>query len=201
MIAIIDYGMGNLRSVQKAFELFGAEVIITDDHEEIKKAEKIILPGVGSFLMAMKNIKEKGLDKVLTKCVIEKKVPFLGICLGMQLIAKKGYEDEECAGLGWVDAEVVKFDVKNLRLPHIGWNNIKVVKECELVKGIEKDWNFYFVHSFHIKCNDASDVVATCNYGYDFAAFIKKGNIYATQFHPEKSQVNGLKIIENFFDM
>jgi len=193
--------MGNLRSVQKAFEKVGCEAIISNDIDVIKAASKIVLPGVGSFADGMKNLNELGLIDILDEAVIKNKKPFLGVCLGMQLISKKSYENGETKGLGWIDAEVVKFDFnsleKNLKIPHVGWNNTHFKNDNVLFNGVSDESDFYFVHSYYFKGYE--DVVSsTTNYGFDFVSSIHKNNIFAFQFHPEKSQAAGLKIIENF---
>lgn len=203
-IVIIDYNMGNLRSVQKAFEKVGCDAVITNNHEIIKNASKIVLPGVGAFKDGMKNLEELGLIDILNEEIIKNKKPFLGICLGMQLIAKKSYENGETDGLGWVDAEVVKFDFtdydKKLKIPHVGWNNVNYKNNNVLFEDIANKSDFYFVHSYHFQTKE-DIVTSTTDYGFDFVSSVNKNNIYAFQFHPEKSQVVGLKLIENFVNL
>jgi len=196
--------MGNLRSVQKAFEKVGCDAIITNEHKIIKSADNIVLPGVGAFRDGMKYLKELGLIDILNQEVITKKKPFLGVCLGMQLIANKSYENEETQGFGWIDAEVVKFNfeeqMRKLKVPHVGWNNVKFKNPNILYKDILDSSDFYFVHSYHFKTNE--DVVSSVtDYGVDFVSSVNKENIYAFQFHPEKSQTVGLKILENFVNL
>ncbi len=203
-VVIIDYNMGNLRSVQKAFNRVGADAIITNDIEIIKNAKKIVLPGVGAFKDGMKNLEELNLIKVLNEEIIQKKKPFLGICLGMQLVAKKSYEDGETTGLGWIDAEVVKFDFNEnrdkLKVPHVGWNNVSYKNTNVLFTDVKDESDFYFVHSYHFKT--AENIVSSrTDYGFDFISSFVKENIYAFQFHPEKSQEAGLKILENFVNL
>jgi len=203
-VVIVDYKMGNLRSVQKAFEKVGCSAIITDSHELIKKADKIVLPGVGAFKDGMKHLEELGLIELLNEEILVNKKPFLGICLGMQLIAKKSYENVKTDGLGWINAEVMKFDFSNrekvLKVPHIGWNDVKYKNKNILFEGIDDKNNFYFVHSYYFSTEE--DIVSsTTDYGFDFVSSIQKENIFAFQFHPEKSQVVGLKILENFVKM
>ena len=200
-VVIIDYKMGNLRSVQKAFEKVGCSAIITDNHALIKKADKIVLPGVGAFKDGMKHLEELGLIELLNKEVLVNKKPFLGICLGMQLIAKRSYENGKTDGLGWIDAEVIKFDFtqreKVLKVPHVGWNDVKYKNKNILFDGIVDKSDFYFVHSYYFSTKE--DIVSsTTDYGFDFVSSVQKENIFAFQFHPEKSQVVGLKILENF---
>jgi glutamine amidotransferase len=200
MIAVIDYGLGNLLSISNALEELGQEFCITNKPEEIRKADKIILPGVGAFPDGMKNLKAAGLIDVLNEEVIDKKKPFLGICLGLQLLAKEGFEGKQIDGLGWIDGVVKKIEVSNgLKLPHMGWNDIKILKK-DYFNEVEFDKNFYFVHSYALFCNDKKDIAATCNYGSDLVAAVQKGNIFATQFHPEKSHKVGLQVLKNFLN-
>lgn len=198
-IAIIDYGMGNLASVEKVFKKIGAAPLITNSEKDIDRACFIVLPGVGAFGDGMENLVRLGLISVLTRKVIKEKTPFLGICLGMQLLGEVGYEFGINRGLGWIKGEAVALKTKKHALPHMGWNNIVIRKNDPLFKEMP-DNNFYFVHSFHLKCNDQSIVSSTCNYGQKFVSSIHSKNIFATQFHPEKSQLSGLKLLENFIN-
>lgn len=197
MVAIIDYGMGNLASVQKALNFLKIENCITNDHLQIKNATSILLPGVGSFSQGMKNLKDLGLDTLLTEQVIVKKKKFLGICLGMQLILEKGMEPDETKGLGWINGSVIKFDMTDLSVPHIGWNDIKV-KDVSFFENCTS-LDFYFIHSYHAVPTNKNDIAATVDYGIQAVACIKKDNIFATQFHPEKSQSSGLELLNNYF--
>ena len=201
MLVIVDYGLGNLLSVAKAFESIGVSVCVSADPKELKEASHIVLPGVGAFPRGMQNLKSEGLRETLEEEVMGNKKPFLGICLGMQLLAEKGYEHEECTGLGWIKGEVKKIDVERqgLKVPHIGWNNLDIKKESRLLKNIKPDTDFYFVHSYQLHCADSKDLVATTTYGEEITAVIERGNISAVQFHPEKSQDAGLTLLENFF--
>jgi glutamine amidotransferase len=202
-ITIIDYGMGNLRSVQKKFQRVGAEVEITSDLNKILRAEKLLLPGVGHFANGVKKLKESGIWELLNKKVLEDKIPILGICLGMQLMAKHS-EEGDVGGLGWFDAEVVKFTIKDKlkhKVPHMGWNNANMEKESLLFTGVTKDAMFYFVHSFHIKCNIHKDILTSSDYEYKFISAIQKNNIYGTQFHPEKSHDWGELVFRNFMSL
>jgi len=203
-IVIVDYKMGNLRSVQKAFEEVGCSATISNNHDIIKKASKLVLPGVGAFRDGMKNLQELGLVDLLNEEIINNKKPFLGICLGMQLLAKKSYENGVTDGLGWVDAEVVKFDFNyqkdRLKIPHVGWNNVTYKNSNALFKDIPNNSDFYFVHSYFFK-TDEEIVSSITSYGFDFISSINKENIFALQFHPEKSQKVGLKLIENFVNI
>ena len=195
MIAIIDYGMGNLRSVQKAFEFIGHEAVITDEPETILKADKVVLPGVGAFSDAIKTIKEKKLDKAIYEAV-ESGKPFLGICLGMQLIFDKSYENGEFEGLGIIPGRVVRLP-ENVKIPHIGWNNLNIKMRTPLFEGLGESPYVYFVHSYYLE-TDAPVVSATTDYGKEIQVAVQKGNVFALQFHPEKSGSTGLKILENF---
>ena len=193
--------MGNLRSVQKAFEKIGCNAIITNNHEVIKNSSKIVLPGVGAFKDGMKHLEELGLIDILNEEIIKNKKPFLGICLGMQLTAKKSYENGETDGLGWIDAEVIKFDFivsdKKLKIPHVGWNNVNYQNDNILFKDIPNSSDFYFVHSYYFKTAEKY-IAGTTDYGFEFTSSVQKDNIFGVQFHPEKSQEVGLKILENF---
>ncbi len=194
--------MGNLRSVQKAFKKLGSNAIITNNIDTIKDSSKIVLPGVGSFKDAMKHLEELNLIELLNNEVLSKKKPFLGICLGMQLIASKSYENGETDGLQWIDAEVVKFEFngQKLKVPHVGWNNVNIKGYNPLYEGIEDNSDFYFVHSYHFKTEDENIISSITDYGFDFVSSVQKDNIFAFQFHPEKSQTVGLKLIENFIN-
>jgi glutamine amidotransferase len=199
MVAIIDYGMGNVASVQKALNFLKIENVITDDHEVIKEAKTILLPGVGSFVQGMKNLNDRGLVELLTNEVVVKKKNFIGICLGMQLIMEKGMEPFESKGLGWVKGSVVKFELQDLNVPHMGWNNIQVLNDTYYQECQTDD--FYFIHSYHVVLENKEDIATTVNYGFDVVASIQKDNIFATQFHPEKSQNAGLSLLKTFFEI
>lgn len=197
-MAIIDYGMGNVASVQKALQFLKMESVITNNHQQIRDSEYIVLPGVGSFLQGMKNLSQHGLSELLTEQVITEKKKFIGICLGMQLIAENGTEPFDCKGLGWIKGTVKKFETANLRIPHMGWNNITVIKDT-FYKNIPTN-DFYFIHSYHVVPEDTDIIAATVNYGSEIVASIQKDNIFATQFHPEKSQTAGLTVLKSFFN-
>ena len=203
-VVIIDYNMGNLRSVQKAFEKVGCDAIISNDLNIIKNADKIVLPGVGAFKDGMKHLAKLNLIEILNEETIINKKPFLGICLGMQLLSKISYENGQTDGLGWIDAEVIKFDFttldKKLKIPHVGWNNTNYKNDNKLFKKIPNNSDFYFVHSYHF-CTQEDVVTSTTDYGFDFVSSVNKDNIFAFQFHPEKSQTVGLKLIENFVNL
>lgn len=198
MVAVIDYGVSNLKSVVNALEFLGAEVCVVKKACQLEKAERIILPGVGTFSEGMKNLKKMKLIKPLEKEVFGHKKPFLGICLGMQLLAESGCEGGTSRGLGWIKGKVKKFEIKNLKVPHTGWDDLVIKKNSYLFQGVEKDKNFYFVHSYYFDVEEKNIISAACEYGKIFPAALQKVNIFATQFHPEKSQQNGLKVLENY---
>jgi glutamine amidotransferase len=202
MIVIVDFGIGNLNSVLHKVKKVGIEAIISSRIEDIEQAEKLILPGVGAFGAGVENLKSLGLVSILNHKVVEKKTPVLGICLGMQLFAKRS-EEGNVEGLGWVDAEVRRFrfeDNNSLRIPHVGWNIIQPQQETQLFKGIVPGQRFYFTHSFHLRCSNPEDVLATTFYGYEFVSALRHENIYGVQFHPEKSHRRGIEIIRNFVE-
>jgi glutamine amidotransferase len=198
---IVDYGMGNLRSVYNALDLLGAEVCISSQPEDILAADRLILPGVGAFGMAMNNLRQRGLIDPLGEKVMGQKVPFLAICLGMQLLAEEGLEHGRHKGLGWIQGQVIPFQkagLGELRVPHVGWNEIQPKPHNPLFKGLGVAPEVYFVHSYHLITEDEDAVAATTHYGYPFAASLWRENIFATQFHPEKSQGLGLNMLRNF---
>ncbi|WP_278246472.1 imidazole glycerol phosphate synthase subunit HisH [Clostridium drakei] len=196
LISIIDYGMGNLRSVQKALEYIGEKAAITSNIEKILKSDGVILPGVGAFPDAMENLKEKSLDKAL-KEVVDKGIPTLGICLGMQLLFSKGEEVRDCDGLGFFEGTIKKM-YGDIKIPHMGWNSLKMERQCALLKGINEESYVYFVHSFYAEIEEREILNATSKYGIDVPAVISKGNLFGAQFHPEKSGDVGIKILKNF---
>jgi imidazole glycerol-phosphate synthase subunit HisH len=201
MIAIVDYGMGNVRSVMNALAWIGEDAEVTSDARKLDDADRLILPGVGAFGDAIDNLRRRELVEALERQVKEKGKPFLAICLGLQLLARSSTEHGAHEGLGWLDADVVRFDLGEtaLKIPHMGWNDVAPDQEHALFKGLRREqFVFYFVHSFHIVCRDTADVAATCTYGRPFTAAVGRGNVFATQFHPEKSQDSGLQILTNF---
>lgn len=197
-VAVIHYNMGNVQSVANAFRILNCDAVITNDPAVIEQSSHIVLPGVGAFGEGMQNIQKLGLEKTLAEQVLVKKKPFLGICLGMQLLAEKGFEFGENAGLGWIPGSVVRLDSKGMPLPHVGWNNLNFVNQSPLTERLKDGADFYFVHSFHFSTQDASHVTASCDYGQTFTAVVGKENIHGAQFHPEKSQKAGRVMLENF---
>lgn len=200
MIAVVDYGMGNLLSVRNALDMLGVEAEICRSPERLRDAGKIILPGVGAFRDCLQNLKATGFADALREEVLVRKKPILGICLGMQAMARRSFEYGEHEGLGWFDADVVRLTPADatLRVPHVGWNQVSYQKGHALFRGLPKTPDFYFVHSFYMKCRNATDVIATADYGGPVTAAVANDNIFGTQFHPEKSQDFGLKVLENF---
>lgn len=200
-IIIVDYGMGNLTSVSNALKFLGYISEITNDKARILAADAVILPGVGAFAQAMENLNRLKLIPILNKLVKEQETPFLGICLGMQLIAESSTEMGFHEGLGWIRARVEEIStMENLPVPHVGWNNVHVSNYSPLFDNLPTESHYYFDHSFHMICTAQKDVVAVCRYGMDLVAAVRHGNIFATQFHPEKSQVMGLKLLRNFLN-
>ncbi len=205
-VAIVDYGMCNLDSVARAIEECGGNPVVTEKEEALAKATHIILPGVGAFGDAMRNIKERGLDEILAEQVLEKQIPFLGICLGMQLIASKSEEGGDFDGLGWVSGQVKRLvppdgDYTRQRVPHVGWNEVHFERETPLSKGIPPATDFYFVHSFHVSPTAAHDVIARTPYCGAFVSAVNRDWIFGVQFHPEKSQKAGFQILKNFLKL
>jgi glutamine amidotransferase len=202
-VAIIDYGMCNLDSVSRAVEECGGKAIITDQEREIEKATHIILPGVGAFGEAMRNIKTRMLDEILGEQVFEKQIPFLGVCLGLQLIASVGTEHGQFSGLGWIPGSVERLVpvANDTRVPHIGWNEVYFKYDSPLFQGISSGRDFYFVHSYHICPEDRSQIVAYTPYCGEFVSAINRDWIYGVQFHPEKSQKVGFQVLRNFLAM
>jgi glutamine amidotransferase len=201
MIAIIDLGIGNISSVGNIIKKVGGDFFICSNHKELSRAEKIIFPGVGSFDHGVNGLlKGRWIDALNESVLIEKK-KVLGICLGMQLMCKHS-EEGILDGLCWIDADVRRFDFKNvdgtLKVPHMGWNTVSLKKSSDLITLSEEEKRFYFVHSYHVVCHDKLDILATSNYGYDFTSAFNKNNIYGVQFHPEKSHRFGMELIKNF---
>lgn len=201
MITIVNFGMGNLGSIRNMLRRLGVESIVTCDASEVTKAERIILPGVGSFDQAMNKLSDLNLIEILNERVLKYKTPVLGICLGMQILTRNS-EEGALPGLGWIDAQTIKFrfdnEHNNLKIPHMGWNTMEVKKGCLLLDNMLEDSRFYFAHSYYAVCNRKEQIAATTNYGYDFVSVFQQDNIMGVQFHPEKSHKFGMKILKNF---
>lgn len=200
MVVVVDYGICNVRSVVKALELVGATVRVSSVPRDLEEAERIVLPGVGAFEHGMTNLAARGLIEPLADQVLGKGKPFLGICLGMQLLARTSHEFGMHEGLGWLPATVKAFalEEKGLKVPHIGWTEVSLDRASPLFAGVSKAPSFYFVHSYHMVCDTSDLVAASAEYGVRFTAAVQRDNIFATQFHPEKSQDDGLRLLENF---
>ena len=206
-IVIVDYGLGNIRSVEQSLKKIieqdkqNTEVNIINNAKDLSLASHVILPGQGAFASCMKGLKNiPGMVDELSENILIQKKPFLGICVGMQLLANVGYENGKHTGLGWVSGEIKKMSQDNLKLPHMGWNEVVIKKENDLIRE-KKTNNYYFVHSYYFECASNENEVATTEYGLNFASVISKENIYGAQFHPEKSSLNGLKLLKNFINL
>lgn len=197
---VINYGSGNFTSVWNALKYLGLEIHEVDSPEKMEGVDRLILPGVGAFPSAMDRLKQLGLIDAIEKEVMSHRRPFLGICVGMQVLADLGTEFQECRGLGYVSGVVRRFDSEKLDLPvpHMGWNELKLVKDCPLFQRMNDPPSFYFVHSYRFEPQDSSSTVATCQYGEEFCACVQNDHIFGVQFHPEKSQHDGLTLLENF---
>jgi len=200
VIVIVDYGMGNLRSIVNTFEKLSIKAIVSSDIGQILSAEKIILPGVGAFDKGMDNLERLGFIEALNRKVIVEKTPVLGICLGMQLFTMSS-EEGNAQGLGWIKGKTIKFkfdSAQELKIPHVGWNKIIKKQDSKLLEGIGEDNRFYFTHSYHVECEDKDNVIAETAYGYNFASVVQKDNIWGVQFHPETSHKDGMALLKNF---
>ena len=201
MIALIDYDAGNIKSVEKALQKLGQETILTRDRERLLEADKVILPGVGSFGDAMENLKNFGLIPVIHE-IVERKTPFLGICLGLQLLFERSEESPGVEGLGILPGEILRIPrAEGLKIPHMGWNSLKLTGNGRLFQGIEEDPYVYFVHSYYLKAEDPGIVKAVTEYGVEIHASVEKDHVFACQFHPEKSSETGLAILKNFAEI
>lgn len=199
-VAVVDYGVSNLDSVARALEECGASPFVTSDPAGLRHASLMVLPGVGAFADGMRNLRERGLDQALREQVLEQGVPLLGVCLGMHLLADRGIEGGETQGLGLVPGTAVKLqpDEPGTRIPHVGWNEVHPVRPSPLMEGIEDGRDFYFVHSYHLACDDPADVLATTPYCGGIASAVQRGIVAGVQFHPEKSQKAGFALLRNF---
>lgn len=200
MIVMIDYGAGNIRSVAKAFETLGADIIVTDDPLDLAKADKIVLPGVGAFGQAADALYNKKLVPAILE-EVDKGKPFLGICIGFHVLMQKGEEDPGHPGIGLIRGTVPRFIVKDLKVPHLGWNQVAQVRDSPIWKDIPDTSFFYFAHSYHVWPEDESIAIGRTDYGIDVISAIQRENIFGIQFHPEKSQKWGLKVLKNFIDL
>jgi glutamine amidotransferase len=202
MITIIDYGVGNVGSIVNMLKRIGAAAEVSSDFATVARATKLILPGVGNFDTGMSKLMESGLIPTLNARVLTDRVPILGVCLGMQLLGA-GSEEGRCAGLGWIDADTVKFRFEGepqRNIPHMGWNVVRPLQTHPLFTGLEQENRFYFVHSYHVRCTNRGAVLGETTYGYPFAAMIGSGNVAGVQFHPEKSHRFGLRLLRNFVE-
>ncbi len=199
-IIIIDLNISNVGSVFRAIKSFEKNVFISDKVKDLAQASHIILPGVGTYENGMKKLNSNDLAESLKNIINIKKIPVLGICLGMQLFSTKGYENNKVTnGLDLIEGEVIKFDIeKNLKLPHVGWNSVNFLSKNTLFSGINNDVDFYFTHGYHFSCKNMDNILSKTNYGINFNSSIKKNNIFGVQFHPEKSLKNGIKLLKNF---
>ena len=203
MVTIVDYGMGNLASVKNILRYLGYDSVISGDIKDITQADKLILPGVGHFGRAMEEINKRGMIEILNTQVMDKKVPVLGICLGMQLLLSSS-EEGEAEGLGWIPGQVTRFnpaDMGELKVPHMGWDYVKVEQNNPIVNGVDDNSRFYFVHSYHAQCENRENCIATTEYGITFDSIIGRDNIYGAQFHPEKSHKFGMQLLNNFLKL
>ncbi|HVX14889.1 MAG TPA: imidazole glycerol phosphate synthase subunit HisH [Pirellulales bacterium] len=201
MIAIIDYGMGNLRSVQKGFEKVGHEATVTSDPQVIRSAAKVVLPGVGAFGDAMDELSRRGLVEPVRETAAAGK-PFLGICLGLQLLFETGYEGGRREGLGVLAGDVVRFELPHeYKVPHMGWNELEIVRPAPILSGLDSGTHVYFVHSYYVVPRDPEVIAARTHYGAPFTSIVWRDNVFATQFHPEKSQADGLTMLRNFAEL
>lgn len=204
MIGIIDYGSGNIAAIARIYKQLGVEYIITNIESELRSVEKLILPGVGDFDETMDLLDINGLRSILDDLVVNKKIPVLGVCVGMHVMARESEEGNK-PGLGWIEADVKKLDVSKLNqkpyLPHMGWNEIDIVQQNDIFHNIEMEKGFYFLHSFYFDCDHKEDVLCTTEYGLNFSSGVRHDNVYGMQFHPEKSHGNGVFIFKNFANL
>jgi glutamine amidotransferase len=201
MIGIINYGSGNIRAIGNIFDQYNVKYLVANSPNDLNRVSKVILPGVGAFDETISMLDASGFRNTLNKLVIESKLPILGICVGMQILAKSS-EEGNLDGLGWIDGVVTKFDKSTIsikpKIPHLGWNSIHVNNNNPLFEGIDEDKGFYFIHSYYLKCNNRDDEASSSFYGQYFCSSVNKGNIFGVQFHPEKSHMNGVQLLLNF---
>lgn len=201
MIAIVNYGSGNIQAIGNIYKRLGVPFVVTARPDELLSADQVILPGVGAFDQAMNELDASGLREALDMCVLQQRKPILGICVGMQLLAKFSAEGE-ARGLGWIDAEVRRFDHstagQRTQLPHMGWNSVELARTDPLFDGVDLRNGYYFLHSYFFSCRDAGDVLASTSYGMKFTSAVRRQNVYGVQFHPEKSHANGIQLLKNF---
>lgn len=204
MIAIVDYGLGNILAFANVYKRLNIPVVVARGEDQLRGASKIVLPGVGAFDHAMQLLERSGMRGALDDLVINQRVPVLGICVGMQIIAGSS-EEGELPGLGWIDGRVRKIDPTGLRsatrLPHMGWNDVEPVQSCALFAGLERNARFYFLHSYYFQCHREENVLAVCDYGARFSCAVRAGNVYGVQFHPEKSHGFGVQLLKNFAEL
>ncbi len=204
MIYIINYGLGNIRAFMNVFEQLRISAAIAEKRGDLKKATKLILPGVGAFDQAMKLLNKSGLREDIEEKVQNEKIPILGICVGMQILALRS-EEGNLPGLGWINGEVKKFDeykiISKPHLPHMGWNTVNFSDNLDIFSGLDQNCRFYFLHSYYFQCNNNENSIATTEYGINYSSVIKEDNIYGVQFHPEKSHLNGIRILKNFAEL
>jgi imidazole glycerol-phosphate synthase subunit HisH len=204
MITIVNYGSGNIRAITNIYDKINVAYKIASSPEELKDAQKLILPGVGAFDETMNMLNQSGLRTELDSLVLTQKVPILGICVGMQILGKSS-DEGQAAGLGWIDGTVKKFDISKLntlpKIPHLGWNAVERKKESDLYRNVDMENGFYFIHSFYFECHDAQDMLTETFYGAPFASSVNRANIYGVQFHPEKSHHNGVELLRNFAEL
>lgn len=201
MIAIVNYGSGNIQAIANIYKRLGTPFVVAATPGDLAGALRVILPGVGAFDQAMNELDASGMRQALDVCVLEEHKPILGICVGMQLLAKSG-EEGQATGLGWIDAEVKRFDHSTFgqttQLPHMGWNTVEPTRPDALFDGVEMQNGYYFLHSYYVSCHNPDDVLATTDYGVQFTCAVRRQNVYGVQFHPEKSHQNGVRLLQNF---
>jgi glutamine amidotransferase len=204
MIALVDYGSGNIKAIANIYNRVRIPNFVATKPEDLARATKIVLPGVGAFDQAMQHLNDSGLKDALNQRVLEDRVPFLGICVGMQLLARRS-DEGQLPGLGWIDADVKRFDdaqfTQRTHLPHMGWNDVGIVRMNPLLDGLGTDASFYFLHSYYIACDRREDVLGETDYGSSFHCAVSARNVYGVQFHPEKSHHNGVRVLQNFAEM